>query len=528
MRRVLRAKFKAGLFDNPFVDPAAAVTKVGTKEHLDVALQTARESIVLLKNEGGLLPLRKDLKSIAVIGPNSDHIGYQLGVWTRYVAPAYEPRVVTVLKGISSAVSSGTKVTYVKGCDVLSTFQPVPDDAMPDGFKAEYFNNSNLSGTPALVRTDKRIDFDWGEGSPAPEVNPDNFSVRWTGEFTAPAAGSYQFGLDVDDGVRLFIDGKLIMDAWADHVGRTDASIEFAAGQRCEIKVEYHETAGQAKAHLSIASSALAGAEIAKAVEAAKNAEVAVVVVGDCPEINSEGHDRADLNLTGHQNDLVNAVLATGTPTVVVLVNGRPLTINDIAAKVPAIVEAWNPGEQGGTAVAEVLFGDYNPGGKLTITFPRSTGQLPVYYNYEPGWHAAGYCDGTPASPLYPFGFGLSYTTFEFSAPTLSSAKMKPDGKVDVSVDVTNTGARRGDEVIQLYIHDKYASRVRPVKELKGFKRVSLDPGEKKTVTFTLAGDDLAFYNPEMKRVVEPGTFDIMVGGSSVDVKTVALEVTAR
>jgi beta-glucosidase len=217
-------------------------------------------------------------------------------------------------------------------------------------------------------------------------------------------------------------------------------------------------------------------AGISEAVEAAKGADVAVVVVGDSPQQNSETHDRADLNLTGDQEELVKAVYATGTPTVVVLVNGRPLTINWIAAKIPAILEAWNPGQEGGTAVAEVLFGDYNPGGKLPITFSRSVGQLPVYYNYEPGWHTNTYVDGTQGTPLFQFGYGLSYTTFEYSNLRLSSPKIKADGKAAVSVDVQNTGDRAGNEVVQLYIHDNIASVVRPVKEMKRFSRINLKP----------------------------------------------------
>jgi beta-glucosidase len=263
-------------------------------------------------------------------------------------------------------------------------------------------------------------------------------------------------------------------------------------------------------------------------VEAAKKSDVAVVCVGDSPALNAEIHDRADLNLTGYQDELVKAVYETGTPTVVVLVNARPLTVNYIAKHIPAIVEAWNPGEEGGNAVADVLFGDYNPGGKLPITFPRAMGQLPVYYNHEPGWHTNSYVDGTDASPLYPFGYGLSYTTFTCSAPKLSSPKMRASDTTQVSVDVRNTGDRRGDEVVQMYIHDTEASVVRPVKELKGFKRITLNPGEQQTVTFNITGDLLAFYNKEMKRIVEPGTYEIMIGGSSTDLKTVNIEVTTK
>ena len=388
-RRTLRAKHRLGLFDRPYVDPEEATRIVGQPGHRELTLQVARESIVLLKNEGGLLPLAKDLGAVAVIGPNADSIKNQLGVWVKLVVPERASGVVTILQGIRGKVAADTLVHHVAGCGVMP-------------------------------------------------------------------------GSDED---------------------------------------------------------------IERAVEAARKSDVAIVVVGDSPDLNAETHDRADLDLTGHQDDLVKAVFEAGTPTVVVLVNARPLTINRIAETIPAIVEAWKPGERGGTAVAEVLFGETNPGGKLPISFPRSTGQLPVHYNLEPGWHAENYVCGTPGSPLYPFGFGLSYTTFEYGDPRLTPASIGVSGKTVVSVDVMNTGARKGDEVVQLYVHDRVASMVRPRRELKGFKRISLEPGEKKTVNLALSADQLDFYNREMKRVVEPGVFDVMVGTSSADVKTVELEV---
>ena len=222
---------------------------------------------------------------------------------------------------------------------------------------------------------------------------------------------------------------------------------------------------------------------------------------------------------------MVKAVYETQTPTIVVLINQRPLTINYIAENIPAILEAWNPGAEGGNAFADVLFGDYNPGGKLPITFPRSTGQLPLYYNFEPGWHGGTFACGTPTTPLYPFGFGLSYTTFEYSNLRLSSNTINHQGKVDFMVDVKNTGKSLGDEVVQLYINDPVASRVRPMKELKGFQRISLKPNESRTVKFTITPDSLAFYNNQMEWTVESGVFNIMAGGSSTDLKTISLRV---
>jgi beta-glucosidase len=268
---------------------------------------------------------------------------------------------------------------------------------------------------------------------------------------------------------------------------------------------------------------------IAAAVALARDSDVAVVVVGDneqtAREAYAENHlgDRADLRLVGEQEELVRAVLDTGKPTVLVLINGRPPAIPELAERAPAILEGWYLGQEGGTAVAEVLFGDVNPGGKLPVSFPRSVGQLPLFYNRKPT-ALRGYLFDT-TKPLFPFGHGLSYTTFAYAAPKVSPPRIPLDGRATVSVEVTNTGARAGDEVVQLYIRAEVSRATRPVLELKGFRRVSLAPGEKRTVTFDLGPEQLSYHGPEMKRVVEPGRFQVMVGGNSAEVKAVGLEV---
>jgi len=268
---------------------------------------------------------------------------------------------------------------------------------------------------------------------------------------------------------------------------------------------------------------------IAAAVDAAKSADVALLVLGGNEDTNKEAWandhlgDRDSLELFGRQNDLVRAVLATGKPTIVMLINGGPLAINYIAENVPAILEGFYLGQETGTAVADVLFGDYNPAGKLPISFPRSVGQLPIYYNQKPSARR-GYLF-TDKSPLFPFGYGLSYTSFSYGKPSISPAQIAPNGQAKVSVAVTNTGKRAGDEIVQLYIHDLVSSVTRPVIELKDFRRISLQPGETKTVEFTITPDKLRFYDVNMKRVVEPGTFEIMVGPSSVSHQSINLEV---
>jgi beta-glucosidase len=378
VERILRLKFKLGLFENPYVDVEHAVNTVHTEANKELALQTSRESIVLLKNEKNLLPLKKDIRSIAVIGPNADAPLNQVGDYFPHHIPQ---EIVTVLKGIKNKVPSA-KINYVKGCDIMGT--------------------------------------------------------------------------------------------------KTN--------------------------------------EIEKAKEAAKNSDLAIVVVGENGgSTNGEGHDMANLDLTGMQEDLLKAVYSTGKPTIVVLINGRALTLRWASENIPAIVEGWMPGEQGGNAIADVLFGDYNPGGKLPVTFPRHSGQYPFYYNYSITKEGANYID-MPGTPLYEFGYGLSYTKFEYSNLQMPK-EIGKEGTVEISVDVKNVGQRKGDEVVQLYINDLISSTSKPVKELKGYERITLEPGETKTVKLKLTPEDLSLFNRDMRFVVEPGTFEIMIGSSSNDIR---------
>ncbi len=404
--RILAAKFRLGLFDNPFVDPDAAERATNNPEHRKVAMKAAQETIVLLKNEKNLLPLDLNkLKTIAVIGPNADQL--HLGGYSRN--PLHG---VTILQGIQDRVGSKAKVVYAEGCRFTNKHQD------------------------------------------------------WHGWFD-------------------------------DNVGLVDP-----ATQQDKIK---------------------------EAVAAAKSADVAVLVVGENESTNreawSEQHlgDRDSLDLLGAQNQLVKEVVETGTPTVVLLINGRPLSINYIAEHVPAILEGWYLGEEGGTAAAHVLFGDVNPGGKLPITFPHSVGDLPDYYNHKPSANRT-YAFST-REPLFPFGFGLSYTTFKFENLHVQPSQIQTGGTARVTVDVSNTGDREGDEVAQMYIHQRVASVTRPVMALKGFQRITLKPGEKRTVEFTVTPDALSLLDVDMRKVVEPGAFDIMVGPSSMQTQTVALTV---
>jgi len=404
--RLLAAKFRLGLFEDPYVDPDYTQRITSGPEHRQLAVEAAQKVVVLLKNEKNLLPLDLGkLKTIAVIGPNAADV--HVGGYSR------EPgHGVSILDGIRERVGTSAKVEYAEGCQITTAKQ---------GWRGWYANDVKLADPKAQI------------------------------------------------------------------------------------------------------------AKVAAAVELARKADVAILVVGENESTNreawAENHlgDRDSLELLGAQNDLVKAVVETGTPTVVILINGRPLSINYAAEHAPAILEGWYLGQEGGTAAAKVLFGDVNPGGKLPITFPHSVGDLPDFYNHKPS------ADRTYAfstrKPLYPFGYGLSYTTFKFDNLRVEPAQIEIGGVAKVRVDVTNSGAREGDEVPQLYIHQRVASVTQPVMQLKGFERITLKAGEKRTVEFTIDPDMLCILDTDMHRVVEPGIFDVMVGPNSAETRKVALKV---
>jgi beta-glucosidase len=393
VRRILRIKFRLGLFERPYVDESLEKTAHLTAESRAVAREIAGKSMVLLKNERETLPLAKTAGSIAVIGPLADDKRSPLGWWS---GDGRDEDTVTPLTGIRNKVSAQTKVTYAKGCDVTC---------------------------------------------------------------------------DSDAG-------------------------------------------------------------FAEAVAAARSSDVAIIFVGEMKDMVGEGASRATLDLPGRQMDLVKQVAAVGKPAIVVLVNGRPPAIGWIVDNVPAILESWMGGTESGNAIADILFGDVNPGGKLPVTFPRVTGQVPIYYNYlntgrppeANNRYTSKYFDA-PWTPQFPFGFGLSYTQFKISNVAISATQIRPDGRIRVTAEVENAGKRAGDEVVQLYLRDVAATIARPVKELKGFQRVTLQPGQKRTVEFVLTAEHLGFYNRDMKFVVEPGEFRVMVGSNSQDVIEKTFEV---
>ena len=523
LKRLLTARFRLGMFDPPEMVPYARIpfSQNDTPEHRQLALQSARESIVLLKNANGTLPLRKDLKSIAVIGPNADAPEVLWGNY--YGRPS---RLITPLAGIQNAVSSNTKVTYALGSTLAGeTIVPVPASALGSGLKAEYFNNQELRGPAATVRTDPRIDFNWGRYRPTAELTENNFSVRWTGKLTPPESGNYTLGFTADDGARLYLDGQLLVEAWSRNPNKTATKeIRLEAGRSYDLRMEYFQNNREAVAKLVWSYPHLAEKMIDEAVKAARAADATVLVLGISAGLEGEemnvnvagfrGGDRTDLSLPQAQEALLKAVVATGKPVVVVLLSGSALAVNWANDNAPAMLQAWYPGGEGGTAIADVLFGDYNPAGRLPVTFYKSVDQLPPFTDYSMQGRTYRYFKG---EPLYPFGFGLSYTRFAYS--NLRVDYVKAGDPVTVSVDVTNAGERQGDEVVQLYLTDVAASAPVPIRTLVGFERVSLRSREKRTVKFTITPRQMSLIDNNDKRVIEPGEFQISVGGGQQGIR---------
>jgi len=517
--RVLRAKFDLGLFENPYVNPDSAAYSNGNAEHRALAREAARASLVLLENDRRTLPLSSALRSVAVIGV--DAAESRLG---GYSGPGVKR--VSIVDGIRERLPRAT-IRYAPGPGRITReyvvvgerqLSSVDSGRVVRGLRGEYFDNNMLAGAPRLVRTDARVDFGWTLNSPGRGIPYDWYSVRWTGKLSIPASGVRRIGVEGNDGYRLYIDGKMIVDNWVKQSYHTRlADVRLAPRSTHDIRLEYFESTGNARVKLVWDAGVRdeSRAQIDSAVRAARQSDVAIVVAGI---EEGEFRDRAFLELPGHQEEMIERIAATGRPTVVVLIGGSAITMSRWIDRVGAVVDAWYPGEEGGHAVADVLFGDYNPAGRLPITFPMSEGQLPLYYDHKPTGRGDDYVDLT-GQPLFPFGFGLSYTTFEYSALAIEPAVIAPTGSASVRCRVKNTGTRGGDEVVQLYVHDVLASVARPVMQLEGFQRVHLEPGEAKELVFTLSRDQLQMLDRDMHWVVEPGVFRVMIGASSKDIR---------
>jgi beta-glucosidase len=519
--RVLRLKFELGLFENPYADEKETNKWNGNPLHKLLSREAAEKGIVLLKNETKVLPLQKTIKSIALIG--NDITEARLG---GYSGPGNGK--VSMLDGIKAKLGKSVAINLAEGCARKSTaYTVVPNSNLftvengksVNGLTGEYFNNVQVNGNPVVKRVDNAINFDWTLYSPdQARINYDFYSVKWTGKIKSPLAGTYKIGFEGNDGYRLYLNGKLIIDNWkSQSYGTKLADFTFEKGKEYDIRAEFFESQGYAKLKLiwNVGRDNDWQNKIDEAVAAAKKSDVAVIAAGI---EEGEFNDRAYLGLLGHQEELINAVAATGKPVVVILVGGSAVTMDKWINNVPSILDVWYPGEDGGNAVANILFGDKNPAGRLPITFPVFEGQLPLVYNHKPTGRSDDYTNLNGA-PLFPFGYGLSYASFEYSNLKFAKKQIGKSEGTKVSCTIKNISNVDGDEVVQLYVRDVLASLAQPVKQLKGFQRISLKAGESKEVTFEINKETLQLLNQDMKWVVEPGDFRIMIGASSRDIR---------
>jgi beta-glucosidase len=538
VKRLFLARFRLGMFDSP-ARVKWARTPLSTLDqpaHRALARDIARKSIVLLKNRGGVLPLEKSLATIAVIGPNADQKEMLLG---NYNGTPSDP--VTPLRGIREAVPASTRVIYARGSELADSF-PVLEVVPPavlttpegrPGMRVEYYASRAMNGTPSFSRTEPSLEASWFDGAPRNDLNPDDFGARWTTVLRPPTTGTYRLGLSGTMRFQLFLDDSLI--ARSDYPRKTDEypdprlaqsrALQLEGGRSYRIRIEARESYGDAS--LRFVWSAPSDGLQAEAVRAAQQADAVVMFLGLTARLEGEempvkvagfgGGDRTTLDLPATQQRLLESIVAVGKPTVLVLLNGSALAVNWAQEHVPAIVEAWYPGQAGGSAIADVLFGDYNPGGRLPVTFYRDVKDLPPFASYDMAGRTYRFFTGTP---LYPFGHGLSYTTFAYSNLRTSVERLPASGSTTVMVDVTNTGAVAGDEVVQLYVSHLGSKVPRATKELRGYRRITLKPGEKRTVRFPLAASSLAYWNaPAHRWAVETEPVKLQVGASSADIR---------
>lgn len=549
LTRLMQARMRLGMFD-----PASRVPWSGvpysvnqSPQHDALARRAARESMVLLKNDG-VLPLSRDIKKIAVIGPNADDTVALLG---NYHGTPADP--VTILRGIREAAPQA-KVVYARGADLVEGrsdptgmplveaqyLRPSAGDS-ERGLRGEYFRNTDLSGTPALVRVDPVIGFNWdrgsptdnllarGEASPAQAVPNDNFSIRWSGQLLPPVSGEYTLEAAADDGVRVYLDGKPVIDRWkqADRLTADQTTLKLEGGHAYAIRVEYKELQRDAGVRLAWRMPG-AKAPFEAALEAAHDADVVVFVGGLTSDVEGEemrvnypgfaGGDRTDLRLPATQRKLLQALQATGKPVVLVLTSGSALAVDWASQHLPAVLLAWYPGQRGGNAVADVLFGNADPAGRLPVTFYKADEKLPAFDNYSMDGRTYRYFHG---KPLYPFGYGLSYTKFTYADLKLDRSKLGKNDKLHVTVKVHNAGKRVGDEVVQLYLRGVGTPHERSNKDLRGFQRITLQPGQTREVSFDVSPKtDLRYYDVKQAAyAVDAGRYEVQVGASSADIR---------
>jgi beta-glucosidase len=532
VKRLFTARFRLGMFD-PLQDvPFARIpmSEVDSEAHRQLARQVARESMVLLKNANGILPLQAQGKTIAVIGPNATMLESLEG---NYNGQPTHP--ILPLDGIEGRFGTEGKVLYAQGSSYVAGFPVVVPRTVlrtgnEAGLKGEYFNNAEWQGQPVLTRVDKQVDFDWDAASPVEGISAAAFSVRWSGSIAVPGAGDYVFEITPEhcspcDGVdkfQVYLDDKQVLEAGRDlkqSTGKASFTTHFNDSAAHAIRVEYAHTAPMFGAGVHLKWQPEAGPLRNQAVQIAKQADVVVAVVGLSPSLEGEempvhlegfsGGDRTKISLPQLQEELLQAIAATGKPLVVVLMNGSALAVPWAKEHAAAILEAWYPGEEGGAAIAETLAGDNDPSGRLPVTFYDSLDQLPPFESYSMAGRTYRYFSG---QPLYGFGYGLSYTTFAYGHLKLSQATVKPAEPLTVEADVTNTGKRSGDEVVELYLRGPQAGG-EPLRSLRAFQRVKLRAGETNHVRFTLQPAQLSEVDHDGKTAMQPGDYTVFLGG---------------
>ncbi len=524
VRRILRKFIEFGFLDRPQTDLG---NPLYSEEGREAALEVARDSMVLLKNSGALLPLdRTKLKTLAVFGTDA----YPAVVGGGGSSLTVPFNAVSYLEGISNYLGTKVNVLYSVNHPLLeeifdnSEFVTEPDGE--PGLKGEYFNNQELEGKPALTRTDKHIEFRWGEGSYSADGPADHFSVRWTGYFVPKKTGDYNFYSSADDGVRFYIDDRRVIDDWLRHSETLDTyTAHLESGHAYKIRFEYFEAVGTATAGFGVISAEAAIGRETKALAA--KADIAIVCVGFAPSLEMEGADRT-FALPSGQDELIHQVASVNKNTIVVITAGGNVDMTQWIDAVPGILHAWYPGQEGGRALAQILFGDYSPSGKLPASFERHWEDNATFHSYYPRDEEkrveysegvfVGYrhFDRSSVKPLFPFGYGLSYTTFEYSKLSVTPRNGDLSQPIMVSFDLKNSGRLPGAEVAELYVGDAHSSVPRPVKELKGFAKVRLQPGETKHVSLRLDRRAFSYYDVNGKDWnAQPGDFAILVGSSS-------------
>jgi len=538
LRRLFRGRIALGMFDPDDIVPYASIpySVVESEEHIAYALEMARKSMVLLKNANGTLPIDKDIKKIAIVGPNADD---SLMLWANY--NGFPTHTVTILEGIREKVPNAELIVE-QGCNLTDNTQFIDltggnlRSEGKKGLKVEYYNNREFKGEPVYTGITEQTRYTTGGNTQfAPDVNLNDFTARFSGEFVSPLSGEVKFSVSADDGYRLYFNNEKIADAMTySQANRSkDYTVKVEKGKTYPIKLEYLQERGEAYLNFGVGYYET----IAPAVTAAKvkDADVIIFVGGLSPRLEGEempvsiegfrGGDRTKIELPSVQGDMLKALKATGKPVVFIFCTGSALALPEESATSDAVLNAWYGGQQAGNAVADILFGDYNPSGKLPVTFYKSTSQLPDFEDYNMKGRTYRYMT---EAPLYPFGFGLSYTTFTFGDATLSTTEIGEEGSVNITVPVKNTGTADGDEVVQIYVRNPNDPEG-PLKALKGFRRLHINAGEEVKTTFTLDREAFLSFNDSTQSFeLRKGKYYIMYGSSSDDKDLKTTELTIK